>query len=211
MLLISRLATLRGAPSDLLPIAIGLCDRASEVSGLDISLWAGGAGYPTGTMVWSAAVESQAQFAEATQPLLADATYNDLARNLIAHASGDTQQVVRQLIAPEAPPEAPLEVGAAVWVVTAQIANGHLADGMAWAVHIADVAGEATGSQVGVFRDMFGPWGTVTWLTGFDGMAGVDDAMAKLGASEPYLADLDKGASFFNPGSATSGIVSRVH
>lgn len=212
MLLTSRIATFRAQPGEVVPAASGICDRIKEVAGLDITLWMGGPGYPVGTMVWSAIAESHAQYGDVGAQLMADGPYLELVGQLTPHATDTGEQVIREFVHMTTEPDGTSPpVGAATWVVSAQIANGQISNAMTWGVEVAELVKATTGADVAFTRDLYGPWGTVTWLTPFENMAALDEAQAKMSASEDYLAKVDSGAPLFNPGAARSGLVSRVH
>lgn len=211
MFLVSRIATLRGAPSDVVPAATAVCDRVNDVTGLGFGVWTALAGYPSNTYAWSASVESQAHYAEGAAALGTDAAYNDAVKDILAYATGPAEQNVRELIHPQGENPDPLPVGAVAWVVSAQAAPGKLGSAGAFAVEIADFSAGITGALTGVFRDLYGPWGTYTWITGYESVAAMEDAAAKANADPGWLERIDGGGSNFIPGAATSGVVQRIH
>ena len=70
--------TLTGSPRRALPWAVEITQYVNDHGSIPATLWAGNFGYPLGTVIWSAAVESQAALEAATAPLLADPGYLDL-------------------------------------------------------------------------------------------------------------------------------------
>ena len=78
MLLHSRIVTFRTSPRKLMPWALGITEYVNTRSSVPVSLWMADYGYPIGTLSWSALLESQAQLAQALEPLAGDDGYHDL-------------------------------------------------------------------------------------------------------------------------------------
>jgi hypothetical protein len=146
MLLFSRIATLTGSPRRALPWAVEITQYVNTHGSIPVTLWAGNFGYPLGTVIWSAAVESQAALEAATAPLLADPGYLDLldaAADLITTPGYD---VLREVLygAPGEPPA----VGSVLNITVATAVVDRMADALGWAVEVAQHVESVVGSPV---------------------------------------------------------------
>lgn len=200
---------LAGPPGKVMPAAIAVTERVKDIIGREVGLWVGGPGFAVGTLNWAMRVESHSDITDMTAELGADSKFNDLVSDLMQYRAGDTVDTVRALLhgtpAEELPP-----VGSIVSATMAQIVNGNMAAAMQWGAEVADMVSGITGSNVNFYRDLYGPFGSVTWLSGQPDGAGVDAAQAALAAAPEYLAKIDEGAPLFIPGAAMQGIASRL-
>ncbi|MGI9624969.1 MAG: hypothetical protein ACR2PK_19230 [Acidimicrobiales bacterium] len=209
MLLYSRTSMLVGAPSEVMPAAVAVTERVKDITGRDIGLWVGGPGFPVGTLNWAMRIESHSDIGDIGDALNADSKFNDLVGAMMQYRGGDTVDAVRSLIhgtpADDLPP-----VGSMVSATTAQIANGNIAAAMQWGSEVAEMVTGITGSNVNFYRDLYGAFGSVSWLSGQPDGAGIDAAQAALAAAPEYLAKIDEGAPLFIPGTANQGIATRI-
>ena len=208
MLLFSRIATLTGSPRRAMPWAVEITQYVNTHSSIPATLWSGDFGYPLGTVIWSATVESQAALAAATAPLLSDPGYLDLldaAADLITTPGYD---VLRELL--YGAPGEPLGVGSVVNVTTATAVVDRMADALGWAVEIAQHVEKVVGSPVAVLTDVFGTMGGIAWIGGQADAAASDAARAKLNADPDYLNRIKATKDLFIPGSGLVKQATRI-
>jgi hypothetical protein len=196
MLLFSRIATLTGSPRRALPWAVEITQYVNTHGSIPVTLWAGNFGYPLGTVIWSAAVESQAALEAATAPLLADPGYLDLldaAADLITTPGYD---VLREVLygAPGEPPA----VGSVLNITVATAVVDRMADALGWAVEVAQHVESVVGSPVAVLTDVFGTLGGVAWIG------------AQPNADGEYLNKIKATKDLFIPGSGQARQASRI-
>lgn len=209
MLLFSRMSTLSGTPAEVMGAALAVTERVNEVLDHEVSLWSGGAGFPLGTTVWSTTIESHAELAETGATLMGDAKYGELVGQLNTLRVGDTNDQIREMIH-GAPAGEPTGVGGVGWIVTAQPTGGNLVNAMTWGADVTDHVSGLTGAQTRLFRDLYGPFGQLTWLTTFASPADLDTAQAALAADADYLSMVDKAGAYFAEGSGHQGMASRI-
>ncbi len=199
MLLFSRIATLTGSPRRAMPWAVEITQYVNAHGTIPVTLWSGDFGYPLGTVIWSAAVESQAALVAATAPLLADPGYLDLldaAADLITTPGYD---VLREVL--YGTPSEPPAVGSLINVTVATAMVDRMADALGWAVEIAQHVENVIGSPVAVLTDVFGTMGGIAWIGGQPDAAASDASRAKLNVDPEYLNRIKATKDLFIPGS----------
>lgn len=209
MLLFTRMSVLAGAPGELMPAVLAVTERVNAVVDNEISLWAGGIGFPVGAFAWSGRVESHAQVAENNAKLLGDAEYAELVGALGQFRTGESTDSLRQLIHGDPPAETP-PVGTIVLSSVAQVSAGNIMSAMTWGVEMTQLVSKITGNPTSFYRDLYGSFGSVVWLAGLADAAALDAAHAALGADPAYVEKLDQGAGLFRPGSGSQGFATRV-
>jgi hypothetical protein len=180
--------------------AMDVTEKANAVTGMPASLWMGTVGLPAGSYAWTAPVEGMAQIAEANQKMMGDAAVTEAitkGREFIVEVMPDR---LAQLIHGEI--TEPAEVGTFLGTVSAVAAEGQGVAAGAWAVKIADIYSEITGLGVLVTATVAGPMFEYTWGVRHASAASVDEATAKVMASDSYAAELDNAGGLFHPGTA---------
>ena len=186
MLLFSRLATFTGSPRKVMPWAVGITEYVTGHSSLPVTCWAGNFGYPIGTVIWSSMVESEAALAANTGPLLADSGYLDMLESGAEFISGSPgHDMLREVV--YGTPGDPPAVGSLATVTTATAIVDRLPEAVGWAVEIGQHVEKVIGTPIGVFTNVFGTLGGITWLGTAPDAAAADAARAKLGADSDYL------------------------
>ncbi len=208
MLLFSRIATLTGSPRRAMPWAVEITQYVNAHGSLPVTLWAGNFGYPLGTVIWSAGVESLAALDAATAPLLADPGYLDLldaAADLITTPGHDG---LREIV--YGTPGEPPAVGSLINVTVATAVVDRMADALGWSVEIAQHVESVIGSPVALLTDVFGTMGGVAWISGQPNAAASDAARAKLNADAEYLNRIKATKDLFIPGSGQLRQATRI-
>ena len=102
-------------------------------------------------------------------------------------------------------------VGQVAQLVTATAAAGKLGAAMAFGVEITDHVSSATKSSSITFcRNLYGPFGGVSWISTVADMAAADAAGAALAADASYLEAVDKAGDIFEPGSGLVSLSQRI-
>ena len=104
----------------------------------------------------------------------------------------------------------PPPVGSVVLVNTAEIAPGKYADAFAWGVGVAQHVESVTGTPVGFMRDLFGPFGQVTWISGHADAAAADAANAAMNGDEGYTKMLGDIGGMFVENSGHASMATRI-
>ncbi len=187
---------------------MGITEYVNAHGSLPVTLWAGNFGYPLGTMIWSAMVESEAALATGTGQLLADPGYLDLLDSGADLIGTPGHDMLREVLygAPGDPPP----VGALATVTTATAIVDRLGDALGWAVEIGQHVEQVIGTPVGVFTNVFGTLGGITWMGIAADPAEADAARAKLSADTEYLKHIAGSKDLFINGSGHVGQAVRI-
>jgi hypothetical protein len=130
-------------------------------------------------------VESEAALAANTGPLLADAGYLDMLESAIDLISTPGHDMLREVV--YGTPGDPPAVGSLATVTTATAVVDRLAEAVGFAVEIGQHVEKVIGTPIGVFTNVFGTLGGITWLGTAADAAAADAARAKLSADTDYL------------------------
>ena len=207
MLLFSRTVTLTGGPRKAAPIVAELAAYVNAHTSLDMSVRTVLFGAPLGTVAFTARVESHAALAEATAGLNTDNAFLDLVEKVSPLLAGPPQDHLREVVH-GAPAES--AVGQVAQIVTANVAGGKLAAAMAFGVGITDHVTATTKAPIAFCRNLYGPFGQVSWISMVPDMAGVDAAAAALAADASYVEAVDKAGDIFEPGSSSVTLSQRI-
>ena len=199
MQLFSRTLTLNGSPRQVMPWATEITNHINSHSSIGVSCWSSLFGYPVGTLIWSARIESQAAFMAATADLVADGAYNDLIEQAASFSGAPAEDALRDVVYGTSAGTLPL--GAVAMLTTGVAALDRMADAVAWSVDIAQHAERVGGNPVFVAIDVYGQMGRIAWLGTTADIAAADDVGAKLNADSAYLGRLAETKGLFIPGS----------
>lgn len=211
MLLFSRVVTLTGSPRRVVPWAVEITGYVNAHSDLNVSLWSCTFGYPLGTFVWSAVVESQVALADGTGKLLADDGYFELLEKGQDLVGQPGQDLLRELVhgGPEAGGDPP-PIGAVATVTTATALVDRMADAVGWGVEIAQHVTGITGAPVSVLTNVFGQMGQITWIAVQPDLGAAESAGSQMAADASYLGRLAATKDLFVPASGHTAQVTRV-
>lgn len=199
MQLFSRILTPTGSPRRVMAWATEMTAFVNANSDLDIACWSGQFGAPIGTIGWSTIVESQSQLAAGTAQLLANDGYFDLIEQAADMVSTPGQDYLRNLV--HGSPSEPPPLGAVASVTTAVAVVDRFAEAVMWGIEIAQLGESITGQPIAVLTDMFGPMGSMAWISVSPDLATAETNGAKLTGHGDYLAKLQGSKDLFIPGS----------
>jgi hypothetical protein len=169
--------------------------KVVQAAGGRTSLWAGGPGSTVGTIAWSSLVDSFAAVVENADRLNQNEEFLALVSQASQHVISMEPDTMMQVVHGEITGQA--EVGSFLAAVTATTDPARGMEALAWAPVIADAWTAATGLAVAVATNVAGPMDTIQWLVRFDDAAAVDEANAKIAASNEYLEVYATGAGLF--------------
>ena len=205
MLLFSRQGVYEGRMDELMPKVQAVVERVNELVDDPLSVWASVAGLPAGTLAFTGFMENHEKLGDNNTKVLADTEWWNRVGALREHSASETTDEIREIIHGSPSPE-----NSVAWGVTAQIAPGQIANAMGWAIEIAEKVGSMVGSETIVLWDLYGPYGQLTWITGFPDMAAVDTAQAAMAADSDYVSKLDAGGDLFVAGSGSQRLATRL-
>ena len=189
------------------PSAVDIAGKATEITGLDVHVWNVRFGQPTGTIMWSVRLDSQAQLFEATEKMMGDATYVDLSMSLGELFEGPTtDQLVR--IVSGTPTESPAKY---ISTTQAVMANGHYAEAIAFGAEMQAFVGDALGHPTVFGAATYGGFADVLWLTGTDTMAEIDAAADWLATDADYQTRVQSAGDLFVEGTGQNGLLERLN
>jgi hypothetical protein len=210
MYLFQRVVTLRGGVRRPLGWAVEMNAYVNANSGVEVGLWVANFGFPLGTVVWSARVESRAELAEVMGGLMAQDGYHELVERGQEFVAEPGQDHLRELIHPESVGQGPPPVGSVATIITATPNEGRLREALGWGVEIAKMYGDITGTPAAFYAEAYGTFGQVTWIVAHTDMAAADAASRAVQAAPDYLASIDGAGELFVPGSGAQGLATRI-
>lgn len=210
MFIFQRFLTLQGSPHARMTWAMAVAEFVNANTDREFSLWHGNFGYPLGTVAWTTRAESRAEVSATMGSLMANDSYRELVDSGMEFVAAPGSDQLLQLIHPESMPDSPPPVGAAVEVISAQPANGHMMDVIGWGIEIAGMHAELTGSHVGFYSDAYGDYSRVTWIATYTDVAAVDTANAVLRANSEYLASIDGSGHLFSTEPGSRALATRI-
>jgi hypothetical protein len=163
-------------------------DRVIEVGGNPCELWATvyGAGY--GTVHWTSWAPDLASLATAGDALIADPGYLALSAEGANYTVGGVDDQLLKPLVGEVDPDRNITY---VSGVVAVCAAGNIERAMTAGVEIAQRAESITGLPTMFLSAMTGPYGGVSWLTGYEDITSVEKAQDALGADIGFVKLID--------------------
>jgi hypothetical protein len=188
--------------------AVDLSRYASATTGLEVVPWATVYGRWSGTVSYTARVESQAAMAGALATLAADAGYRERIADRAGHAlPGPVEDTIGEFVRFAG---SGTNVGTLASVTTGRCAPGRIAEAMAWAVDVLSLHSKVTGLDGALVRSLYGPWATLIWISVADSWDDVDASAAALTADATYLERIDDAGPLFLAGSAEQHLLRRL-
>ena len=177
----------------------------------DVSLWRCDFGYPVGTVVWSAWVDSLADLTAGFSTLVEDDGYHALIEAGLEFTGTAPEDMLREVVhGGPTDGAAPPPLGAVTTVTTAVMAAGKYQDALAWGVEVAQLVEELTQLPTSFLVDGYGTFGQVTWLSGAADPTSADAANAAINASDKYLSSVTDASTLFEPGSGHRAMYTRL-
>ena len=192
---------------DALAFSIDICGRVKSITGQDVSAWTVLYGAPITTVTWTTRVEGHATLGAMNEKLQADAGYMAATAEAAELFTGAPEDSLIEMLALVGTGSG---AGNYASLVTAQCADGKIADAMAWGVDILNHVHELTGRDGSFSRSLYGPWATVGWITLADSLEQIDEGTAKMNADPTYIEKIEAGAGLFLPGVSASRLSQKI-
>ncbi|MGZ4718478.1 MAG: hypothetical protein ACXWCB_17455, partial [Acidimicrobiales bacterium] len=159
-------------------------DRVIEVSGNECQLWATmyGAGY--GTLSWTSWFPDLAALQASGDALIADDGYLALSAEGANLTTGGVDDLLLKPLYGEVDPERPITY---VTGVVATCAAGNIERAMTKGVEIAQKAESVTGLPTMFLSNVTGPYGGISWLTGYEDIAAMEKAETALNSDPAFV------------------------
>ena len=210
MMLYSRRLTLRGPQAETMAWIAEITASVNAKTNLDIGCWMGLYGLPVGSVGWSARVESHVEVAEMGAALAGDAAFAALVDRAAGWVVAPPEDSLRSLVSGGRGDAGLPAIGSVALMTTAVLAQGKLAEGMAWCMDIGAYAADLTGVPVAFFSDVYGTFGAVTWTSVSADMATVDKSQALIAGDAEYIKRVSAGSDLFIPGSGYQALSTRI-
>jgi hypothetical protein len=210
MLLYSRTLALRGPQAETMAWAAEVTAHVNSTTKLDVGCWMGLYGVPIGSLAWVAAVDGHAEIAEEGAKLAGDAAFASLVNRAAEWVVAPPQDSLRAVVSGGRGEGGPPAVGSVAAVTTANVALGKVAEAMAWSVEMADYVTRLTGNTVSLYRDLYGPFGSISWIGIASDMAAVDKETELISNDEGYLTRIAGAGDLFVPTSGNAGLMVRI-
>ena len=187
--------------------AIDVAGEVTEITGMPISVFASRYGQPINTNGWSTRVESQTELQAATDKLMANARYMQW---LVSHSELFEDAPTDQLstVVSSTLAGAPKRY---YTIISALAANGKLANAVAFGVRAQQFVADATGLVTAFMTSVYGPFGTVGWLTGADSAAELDGLVDMQMTNADYHALVKEAGGLFVEGSGLTSLIEKIN
>ncbi len=96
------------------------------------------------------------------------------------------------------------------WTRSARIVPAKYLETVQWAKDISDFVTKKYKSQVSVYVDSFGEFGTIRWFCDYTDLAALENIQKQILADQEYLQKVTKGAELLVPGSAFDTVMRSV-
>jgi hypothetical protein len=181
--------------TEAVPWVIETAAKATQICGIPVSAWTSMWGEDAGTVVWSAFVDDLTGLEQAGDKLAVDSAFNERIREAEHLFNGPVVDTLAQIIHGTPPTEPNPYVSA----VVAQLANGHIRDGVAGAIAIAEAAERVTGHPTSVSMSVTGAYGGIAWLSGYADLAALEAAEGAINADAEFVALIDRTSPCYQP------------
>ena len=209
MMQFTRMLTLRGPQSETMAWAAEITAEVNAKTGLEVTCWASTFGQPLGTVIWSTMVDSHDHLFTALSKTQGDAAYAATVAKAADWITTPGQDALRSMVSMhgEMPASA---VGSVAFATRAVIANGKLAEAMAWSDEVAEYASKLTGVGVALLSDLYGMFGAISWLGVLPNMAAADSMQAVTMADAGYMQRMMAAGDLFLPAMSGRALAVRI-
>jgi hypothetical protein len=211
MYLFSRQMRLaRGRIDDGMSWAVGQCERATRISGLQVSLYTQVFSPQLGTIAFTAFVPDLASLEEANDKLMVETDFLAGLREGADFVESPVDDLLFDVVHGEPDPGRDVRY---VTGVRAVCAAGQLSRGLGLGVEIAERAEGITGTPTMFLAGATGSYGTVAWISGHESVQALDASRQALAADADWLAYLDReiaGVYFESPEATQQTFYRRV-
>jgi hypothetical protein len=186
---------------------LDITEHGRRITGRRVDAWTAVMSPEVGTIVWTLWSEKIGEIEQAGDALAADGGFMKLVEKYDDLYEGPYVDGIATVVHGDAnPDDTSFEY---VGVAVATLANGHLQEGIAAGIEIAEQVTKATGDSTLFTVNTTGIFGGVAWITPMANAAAVDAGELALMASAEWLPLLDRVGNVFNPG-ATQALYRRI-
>ncbi len=169
-------------------------DRVAEVSGVETQLWATVLSEGFGTLSWTSWHPDLASIQAQGDALIADTTYLALSAEGANVTTGGVDDLLLKPLHGEVDPARDISY---VTGVVAACAGGHIVEAMTKGVEICQKAESITGLPTMFLSSVTGPYGGVSWLTGYTDISEMEKANDAINGDPGFLALVDSTGGCF--------------
>jgi hypothetical protein len=206
MYLFTRQGRVRGVEG--LKWATTIRDRASEVLGTEVGLWANTLSPAFGTLTWTSWWDDLTALQSEFAKLVTDKKYIELAEVGVKFVESGVDDHLYQALYMTDGEFASVNV---VSVVRAVTAVGQAEAAITHGISIAQKFEAITGRQAVFFVNVTGNYGGVNWLSTYEDLAGFEEANNKVASDEGWIKYLDSLRCYAQDADATqTTLYSRV-
>ncbi len=187
--------------------AIEVAALVGNITGIPVNVFITRYGAPVNTIAWSCRIDSQAQLQTATDKLAGN---DDYMKWVMTHgelfetaAEDRLSAVVSSSLAP-----APAKF---YTMLVASAANGMLGAAIDFGVRAQQFVNTATGLPTAFLSAVYGPFGTVGWLTGADSAADLDRLQEMQATNADYHKLVAEAGPLFTQGSGQTSLIEKVN
>lgn len=197
-----------GHVNDAFVAAVAAGAKATEVTGVDIYTWMVRFGRPSGTVMWSVRLDSQAQLMELDEQLAGDAGMAQLVSSIDHLFDGPSEDRLTRMIS-GTPASAPKKF---IATTEASMANGKYAEAMAWGAEMQEFVGTQSGLTTAFGMMTYGGFADLIWLLGADDMDDLDkwDEWRMSDQAGEYHQRIHAAAGLFVEGSGQNGLIAQL-
>lgn len=179
----------------------------TKITGIDVNVFATRYGEAGNTIAWTCRLDSQDELEVANAKLMANEEYLAWAgsnNEMFETAPHDRlSSIISSTLTPE--------VKRYYTVLTAQAANGRLGAAMEFGVRAQQLVAEKTGLATAFMAGVYGPFGTVGWITGGASMADIDKLWDMQMNDTDYHALVGEAGDLFLTGSGTTMLIEKIN
>jgi hypothetical protein len=169
--------------------ATGITEKANQITGLNIRLFASRFSPANGTLSWSTFVPDLPTIEAATEKLLVDDGYVSMLDAGAKFTLGGSDDALLQIVHGAPDLDRHIEY---VTTVQTVCASGSLTKGIELGVEIAQRAEKALGTPVLFATAMTGNYGAVSWLTAYADVEALEKSQQTLSADAKFAEFVDK-------------------
>ena len=168
--------------------ATAVTTKVNQITGHDVQLWAGAYSPSFGTITWTAWFEDLTALETLGDKLQADPGFVTLTNEGEKLTDGTLDDALYQPVHGQPDPSRQVQY---VGAVQAVLAAGNYARGLAAGVEIAQAAEKVTGIPTIFSSGLTGSYGSVGFVTGYETIAALEQAQAKLASDAGWIKLID--------------------
>lgn len=150
--------------------SIEVAAMVTKITGVDVNVFSTRYGEPANTLAWTCRVDTQSELDDLTTKLMANEEYLDWVGKNSEMFEAATVDRLSSIVSSTLTPD----VKRFYTVLTAQAAAGKMAAAVEFGVRAQQLVAEKTGLATAFMAGVYGPFGTVGWITGGANMADID-------------------------------------